>query len=147
MDWMMNETTGTLKFTLCLGGGMGTVFRAVDTHNGQTVAVKALAPTLSLDEHFRQRFESEIETMTKMDHPNIVRILGHGQDEGNLFFAMELVEGKSLFMLQKEGVLFDWRQVMRIALDVCAGLQHAHNRGIIHRDLKPGNLIRENTVT
>jgi serine/threonine-protein kinase len=122
---------------------MGTVYRAVDCNTGETVAVKALAPALSLDEHFRLRFESEIETMTRMDHPNIVRILGYGQDEGNLYFAMELVEGKSLFMLQRDGVLFDWRQVLRIALDVCAGLQHAHNRGIIHRDLKPGNLIRE----
>ncbi len=143
---MNQKRLGPYEIHSVLGrGGMGTVFRAVDSQTGQTVAVKALAPTLSLDEHFRLRFESEIETMTKMDHPNIVRILGYGQDDGNLFFAMELVEGKSLFVLQKEGFLFDWRQVMRIALDVCAGLQHAHNRGIIHRDLKPGNLIRENT--
>lgn len=143
---MSTKKLGPYDIQSVLGrGGMGTVYRAVDTQSGQTVAVKALAPTLSLDEHFRQRFESEIETMTKMDHPNIVRILGFGQDEGNLYFAMELVEGKSLFMLQKEGVIFDWRQVLRISLDICAGLQHAHNRGIIHRDLKPGNLIRENT--
>lgn len=143
---MNQQRLGPYELQSVLGrGGMGTVYRAVDSNTGATVAVKALAPTLSLDDHFRLRFESEIETMTKMDHPNIVRILGYGQDEGNLFFAMELVEGKSLFALQKEGMLFDWRQVMRISLDVCAGLQHAHNRGIIHRDLKPGNLIRENS--
>lgn len=143
---MTQKRLGPYEILSVLGrGGMGTVFRAVDPQTGHTVALKALAPTLSLDDHFRLRFESEIETMTKMDHPNIVRILGYGQDEGNLFFAMELVEGKSLFVLQKEGFQFDWRQVLRISLDVCAGLQHAHNRGIIHRDLKPGNLIRENT--
>lgn len=145
---MNQKRLGPYEIESVLGrGGMGTVYRAIDSKTGAVVAVKALAPTLSLDEHFRLRFESEIETMTKMDHPNIVRILGYGQDEGNLYFAMELVEGKSLFMLQKEGAIFDWRLVMRIALDVCAGLQHAHNRGIIHRDLKPGNLIRENMGT
>ncbi len=141
---MNQQRLGPYELQSVLGrGGMGTVYRAVDSNSGQTVAVKALAPTLSLDEHFRLRFESEIATMTKMDHPNIVRILGYGQDEGNLFFAMEIVEGKSLFALQKDGVLFDWRQVLQISLNVCAGLQHAHNRGIIHRDLKPGNLVRE----
>ncbi len=141
---MNQQRLGPYELQSVLGrGGMGTVYRAVDSSTGGTVAVKALAPMLSLDEHFRLRFESEIVTMTKMDHPNIVRILGYGQDEGNLFFAMEIVEGKSLFALMKDGVLFDWRQVLRISLDVCAGLQHAHNRGIIHRDLKPGNLIRE----
>ena len=124
-------------------GGMGTVYRALDTKSGRIVAVKSLAPALSQDEHFRARFESEINTMLMLDHPNIVRILGYGQDDGNLFFAMELVDGQSLFALQKSGTVFDWRQVLRIALDVCAGLQHAHNRGIIHRDLKPGNLLRD----
>jgi serine/threonine-protein kinase len=144
---LMNpQRLGPYELMSVLGrGGMGTVYAARDSHSGETVAVKSLAPTLSFDEHFRHRFESEIETMTKMDHPNIVRILGYGQDEGILFFAMELVEGKSLFALQKEGILFDWRQVIQISIDVCSGLQHAHNRGIIHRDLKPGNLIRENS--
>ncbi len=141
---MTVQKLGPYELQSVLGrGGMGTVYRAIDSDSGAVVAVKALAPTLSLDEHFRQRFESEIEAMIMMDHPNIVRILGYGQEDGNLFFAMELVEGRSLYAIQKDSVLFDWRAVLRITLDVCAGLQHAHNRGIIHRDLKPGNLIRE----
>ena len=79
--------------------------------------------------------------MIKLDHPNIVRIHSYGQDRGNLFFSMELVEGSSLFQLQKKGHRFDWREILQIAKSVCKGLRHAHDRGIIHRDLKPGNLL------
>ncbi len=58
-----------------------------------------------------------------------------------LFFSMELVEGNSLFQMQKKGHRFDWREILQIAKDVSKGLRHAHDRGIIHRDLKPGNLL------
>ena len=61
-----------------------------------------------------------------------------------LFFSMELVEGNSLFQMQRQGHRFDWREVLVIARDVCQGLKHAHDRGVIHRDLKPGNLLMAN---
>ena len=77
-------------------GGMGTVFRAEQLETGDVVAVKALAPSFSMDPHFRARFESEIQALMKLDHPNIVRLISFGQDEGTMFFAMELVEGRSL---------------------------------------------------
>ncbi|MFM7561851.1 MAG: serine/threonine protein kinase [Planctomycetota bacterium] len=123
-------------------GGMGTVYRAKHFDTGELVALKALSHNYTEDEHFRQRFESEINALLKLDHPNIVRLIGYGQDEGVLYFAMELVEGKSLFHLQREFRTFDWRDVLVIAKDVAAGLRHAHDRGIIHRDLKPGNLLK-----
>ncbi|MFO0455345.1 MAG: serine/threonine protein kinase [Planctomycetota bacterium] len=123
-------------------GGMGTVYRAKHFETGELVALKALSHNYTEDEHFRQRFESEINALLKLDHPNIVRLIGYGQDEGALYFAMELVEGKSLFHLQREFRTFDWRDVLVIAKDVAAGLRHAHDRGIIHRDLKPGNLLK-----
>ena len=145
---MALQKMGPYKLMGVVGrGGMGTVFRATDPESGKTVAVKALAPTLTLDEHFRQRFESEIQALIKLTHPNIVRLLSYGQDEGNLYFAMELIDGESLFGLQKSGYLFNWREVLRIGLDVSAGLRHAHDRGIIHRDLKPGNLLRDRAGT
>lgn len=120
---------------------MGTVYQALDTRSGDTVAVKALAPVYSFDEHFRKRFESEIDTLTKLDHPNIVRIISFGQEDGNLFFAMELVEGSSLFQKQKTNHKFIWQEVLSVGRDVASGLRHAHDRGIIHRDMKPGNLL------
>ena len=136
------QTLGPYELHKVIGrGGMGTVYQAVDTRSGDIVAVKALAPVYSFDEHFRKRFESEIDTLTKLDHPNIVRILSFGQEDGNLFFAMELVEGSSLFQKQKTNHKFIWQEVLSVGRDVASGLRHAHDRGIIHRDMKPGNLL------
>ncbi len=139
----MNPTKlGPYELVGILGrGGMGTVYRAKHEHSGQLVALKSLTPTHAEDTHFRQRFESEIQALLKLDHPNIVRLLSYGQEQGVLFFAMELVDGKSLFQLQREQKQFDWRQVLQMARDIASGLRHAHDRGIIHRDLKPGNLL------
>jgi serine/threonine-protein kinase len=67
--------------------------------------------------------------------------LSFGQEEGNLFFAMELVRGNSLHGEQKAGRVFGWPDVLEIALQTALGLRHAHERGITHRDLKPGNLL------
>ncbi len=123
-------------------GGMGTVYRAQHEDTLEICAVKALAPTFAEDDHFRSRFESEIEALLKLDHPNIVGLISYGQEDGNLYFAMDLVEGESLFRIQRDGHHFDWREVLKIANDIAAGLRHAHDRGIIHRDLKPGNLLK-----
>lgn len=140
------ENLGPYNLQTVLGrGGMGTVYRALNTETNETLAVKVLAPAYSADDHFRSRFESEIKALLKLDHPNIVRLVGYGQDDHNLYFAMELVEGKSLFQLQRDGKPFHWREVMRIAKNVALGLRHAHDRGIIHRDLKPGNLLHADT--
>lgn len=121
---------------------MGTVYRGKHKETGELHAVKVLAPTYAHDPHFRGRFESEIKALIKLDHPNIVRLLSYGQEDGMLFFSMELIEGNSLFQLQRQGHRFDWRDILHIAKDVCKGLRHAHDRGIIHRDLKPGNLLK-----
>ena len=137
------EKMGPYKLDSVLGrGGMGTVYEATNEETGEQLAVKVLAPAYSADEHFRNRFESEIDALLKLDHPNIVRLISYGQEDSNLYFAMELVRGKSLFQLQRDKEKFDWREVIRIAKNVALGLRHAHDRGVIHRDLKPGNLLR-----
>ena len=140
---MALEQLGPYKLESVLGrGGMGTVYESHHVDSGEKFAVKVLAPIYSNDPHFRNRFESEIKALYKLDHENIVRLVSYGQDDSNLFFAMELVDGKSLFQAQRSGKRFYWREVINIAKDVAAGLRHAHDRGIIHRDLKPGNLLQ-----
>lgn len=138
----MLEKIGPYKFIGVLGrGGMGTVFKGENEETGEIHAVKVLAPNYSQEPHFRARFDSEIKALIKLDHPNIVRLISFGQEAGNMFFAMELVDGKSLFEVQRSGHQFTPPQCLSIAKDVCKGLKHAHDRGIIHRDLKPGNLM------
>lgn len=142
---MSLEKLGPYRFKGVLGrGGMGTVYRGEHEETGEFHAVKVLAPTYADDEHFRGRFESEIRALLKLNHPNIVQLISYGQEDGMLFFSMELIEGNSLFQMQRQGHRFDWRQILVIARDVCQGLRHAHDRGIIHRDLKPGNLLMAN---
>ena len=127
-------------------GGMGTVYRGLNSDTNEEHAIKVLAPRFADDPHFRGRFESEIKALLKLNHENIVSLLSYGQDDGQLFFAMELVKGQSLFQMQKAGHKFDWRQVLNIARDCAGGLRHAHDRGVIHRDLKPGNLMMADPV-
>ena len=142
---MALEKIGPYKFEGVLGrGGMGTVYRGRHEETGEVHAIKVLAPTYAHDEHFRSRFESEIKSLIKLDHANIVRLLSYGQEDAMLFFSMELVEGNSLYQMQRRGHRFDWREILGVAKDVGKGLRHAHDRGIIHRDLKPGNLLMTN---
>ena len=130
------EIVGTLG-----RGGMGTVYKAIHTETGEAAAVKLLSAELAQDEGFRSRFEAEIETLRKLNHPNIVRLFGFGEQDGQLFYAMELVDGNSLEEELRHGRHFDWREVTRIGVDICRALRHAHDRGVIHRDIKPGNLL------
>jgi eukaryotic-like serine/threonine-protein kinase len=122
-------------------GGMGAVYKAVHSETGEAAAVKLLSPHLAHEEGFRSRFEAEIETLRKLNHPNIVRLFGFGEQEAYLFYAMELVDGSSLEQELRQGRRFDWREVARIASEMCLALRHAHDRGVIHRDIKPGNVL------
>lgn len=139
---MQFEQLGPYRIVQKLGrGGMGVVYEGVDVETGQKAAVKVLSMALSEEEGFRSRFEAEIDALRKLKHPNIVRLFGFGQQEGVLFYAMELVEGSSLEHELQSGRAFDWREVVRMGIELCRGLRHAHDRGVIHRDIKPANLL------
>jgi serine/threonine-protein kinase len=122
-------------------GGMGSVFSATDTQTGQRVAIKALTPHLALAEGFRERFEAEIESLKTLRHEGIVRLYGYGEQDGVLFYSMELVEGTSLEDELKAGRRFNWREVTSIAIQLSLALKHAHDHGVIHRDIKPANVL------
>lgn len=136
------EKLGPYKLEKTLGrGGMGAVFIGVHENSGQRVAVKVLSAHLSDDAAFRERFKIEVETLKRLLHPNIVQLFGFGEEDGYLFYSMELVEGRSLQDELLAGRRFTWREVARIGILIAQALKHAHDRGIIHRDLKPANLL------
>jgi len=122
-------------------GGMGAVYEAEDAESGERVAVKVLAAHLSDDPGIRSRFLAEIETLKNLRSPGIVRLLSFGEQDGQPFFAMELVEGRSLDQMLRDGIRFDWQTTVDTALAVTRALKSAHDHGVIHRDLKPGNLL------
>ncbi len=122
-------------------GGMGVVYLGQDVDSGEIAAIKVLSPMLAAEEGFRSRFEAEIESLKKLRHPNIVRLFGYGEQDGYLYYSMELVEGTSLEEELRYGRRFTWREVTRLSVGVCKALKHAHDHGIIHRDIKPANLL------
>lgn len=143
---MYFEQLGPYKIGRKLGrGGMGTVYEGVDVHSGERAAIKVLSAAMSRDEGFRDRFEVEIDTLRKLRHPNIVRLLGFGEQEGILFYAMEMVEGTSLEDELQNRRRFHWWEVSQIGIQISRALKHAHDHGVIHRDIKPANLLLTRT--
>jgi serine/threonine-protein kinase len=130
-------------------GAMGVVWRAAYTKTGQRVAIKIMMP--GLDDHnanAQDRFEREAEILKQFSHPNIVRLFGVGKFQGRRYYAMEYIEGETLDRVIARRDRMTWEEVVALGKQLCAALQHAHERGIIHRDLKPSNLmvLRDGTV-
>ena len=122
-------------------GGMGEVYRAVDTRLERPVALKLLNERLSDDEAFRYRMLRESRLAASLDHPNVVPIFEAGEADGRLFIAMRYVDGTDLrALLRREGTLEPERAVT-IAAQVADALDAAHAKGLVHRDVKPSNVL------
>jgi TolB-like protein/Tfp pilus assembly protein PilF/predicted Ser/Thr protein kinase len=121
-------------------GGMGEVYLAEDTELGREVALKFLPPHLCQDEECRQRFKREAQAAAGLDHPNVAAIYEVGEHKGRPFYAMQLVEGQSLREVVA-GKELQIHKILEISIQVCEGLQAAHDKGIIHRDIKPSNIL------
>lgn len=136
------ERLGPYRIERLLGrGGMGAVYAGVHQETGQRAAIKVLAEMLATDARFRARFHGEVEALKRLRHKNIVTLQGYGEEEGQLYFVMDLVDGPSLEAELRSGRRFAWQEVVDIGVQVCAALKHAHDHGVIHRDLKPANLL------
>jgi TolB-like protein/tRNA A-37 threonylcarbamoyl transferase component Bud32 len=122
-------------------GAMGTVYRAKDRELDEVIAVKVLKKELVGTRGILDRFRREVKLARRVTHRNVARMFDIGDDGGDRFLTMELVEGESLaHRLARLGRL-PYRDVAAIAKDVCAGLAVAHEAGVLHRDLKPDNVI------
>jgi len=123
------------------GGGMGVIYKALDTRLGRTVALKFLKPRLDADTSAAERFRQEARAAGALDHPNICTIYDIGEtDDGQLFLAMPLYDGETLEQRIKRGPLATG-DATDIAVQMLRGLAKAHARGIIHRDIKPANVF------
>ncbi len=128
-------------------GAMAKVLLAHDAKLGREVAVKLLDDGLAADPSFRARFAREARFAAGLSHPNVVTVFDVGEDDGRPFIVMELVLGRTLDeRLRADGALRA-KDVLAIARQVCAGLEHAHGNGLVHRDLKPANLIERDDGT
>jgi hypothetical protein len=122
-------------------GGMSVVYRAKHARLGTSVALKVLAPALSSDDTFRERFLHEAQMAAAIDHPNVVPIHDMGMHEGSLFIIMRFVPGGDLrAMLVSSGPL-DAEQALLVLRPVALALDAAHAHGLVHRDVKPGNIL------
>ena len=122
-------------------GGMGAVYEAEHQETGEHVAVKVLASHLADDLGLKERFDSEIQTLKPLRSPGIVQLIAYGEDDGQPYFAMELVHGQSLERIIRGGRIFTPEEVVDLSIEIARSLKVAHDHGIIHRDLKPANLL------
>jgi hypothetical protein len=137
------ETVGPYRLVGRLGGGgMGTVYEAVDT-SGRRVALKLVHPEQAASKETIERFRQEGELASKLSHPRCVFVLAADEDQGRPYIVMELMHGTTLSDLVKENGPLPPEQALGKILDVIEGLQEAHRLGLVHRDVKPSNCFLE----
>lgn len=123
------------------GGGMAIVYKGRDTYLNRHVTIKVLRPEFTSDEDFISRFRREAQAVAKLSHPNIVNIHDVGQEDGIHYLVMEYVQGDNLKAIIKKNVCILPEEAVRIAIQVCEALEHAHQNNIVHRDIKPHNIL------
>jgi serine/threonine protein kinase/thiol-disulfide isomerase/thioredoxin len=135
--------TGYVIEAFLARGGMGAVYRGMQTSLERAVAIKILPPQLSEhDASFAQRFKQEARAMAQLNHPGIVKVFDFGEmSDGTLFFIMEFIDGTDVGqMVARQGRLSS-AHALAVTAHVCDALQYAHELGIVHRDIKPANIM------
>lgn len=126
-------------------GGMARVYKAWDTTLKRAVAVKVIEPSLSAEEHYRDRFEREAQAIAALEHANIVPVYYFGKTQNLYYLAMKFVEGEDLGTLMSRyaiaGEYLPADDILHIVQGVVSALDYAHSRGVIHRDVKPSNIM------
>lgn len=127
-------------------GGMAEVYRATDSTGRGTVAVKVLRAALAGDEQFQKRFMREAEIVSKLEHPNIVRVVDFGEERGSYYIVMEMLSGPDLSRLLKQEKRINLPNTVSMLRGIADALDHAHQNGLVHRDIKPSNVMLDSST-
>ncbi|MCH8961640.1 MAG: serine/threonine protein kinase, partial [Bacteroidetes bacterium] len=122
-------------------GGMGIVYKAVDTSLDRVVALKVMNPLLVEDEQFFRRFKAEAKALGRLKHPNIVGVFTLRHTEDYLFIVMEYVDGGTLMDLILHHKAIPWHNTVPIIQQTLNAVDYAHRQHVIHRDIKPRNIL------
>ena len=123
-------------------GGVGKVYKGLDTASGQPVAVKLLRPEIILDApDLVERFRREGRILSELDHPNIVKVLATFEEAGQHYIVMEFVAGGSLADWLRQQPRLPLERALAIALELSDALARVHYLNIVHRDIKPSNIL------
>jgi eukaryotic-like serine/threonine-protein kinase len=122
-------------------GGMASVYEAMDTFLQRRVAVKVILPQLQFPEMFINRFKREARALAQLSHPNIVRILDYGEQDGLPYLVMDYIQGGTLKQKLLGAGRMPWREAVKLVLPITRALAYAHERQIVHRDVKPANIL------
>src|ERR1700693_1090181 len=121
-------------------GGMGEVYRAMDTRLDRTVAIKVLAAHLSSSPELKQRMEREARAISSLNHAHICHLYDIGSQDGTDYLVMEFLDGETLADRLRKGAV-PLNELLKVGIEVAEALEIAHRAGVVHRDLKPGNIM------
>ncbi|MGH9553598.1 MAG: serine/threonine-protein kinase, partial [Terriglobales bacterium] len=138
-----NEFDNRFRFETLIGkGGMGVIYKAQDIALNRAVAIKVLRSQRFLDRNVVVRFQREAQAASRLDHPNVIKVLEFGVLSANEpYLVLEYVDGQSLTRVIRDKHFMAVERVVRLAMQIAAALSHAHERGVLHRDLKPDNIV------
>jgi serine/threonine protein kinase len=142
MSLVGRKLGGRYRLDSILGtGGMATVYRAQDLRLERPVAVKVLSAELAADASFAKRFDREARALAALSHPAVVSVFDVGEEEGEPWLVMELVEGETLAERIERSGGIDPTEAIPILISVVQGLGALHAAGFVHRDVKPQNVL------